>query len=117
MILLLKDVLQAMEAKDPKTGQYLPFDLGYCTFSRQRNEGGKLIDYKGVTLTSDFNDVDKRKSTQAKREAAIADGTIVKTANPFHRKNKTRNITLPNGEIRKICFRFITSFNGNKVVY
>lgn len=117
MVVLLKDALQMMEAKNPETGEYLPFDFGYCTYSRQRDEGGKLIDYKGVKLTSNIVD------EQAKKEAApidpnLRDGIVeVKNTNPFHRKNKTRNIQLANGEIRKLNFLFITSLNNQPVVY
>jgi hypothetical protein len=121
MVILLKDALQMMEAKDPVTGEYLAFDLGYCTFSRQRETGGKLIDYKNAKLTS--NKLDGEKPSAAapiaiESQELLAEGEIpVTRRNPFHRKNKTRNIELPNGELRKINFRLITSFNSHTIVY
>jgi hypothetical protein len=118
MVLLLKDALKQMEATDPNTGQYLPFDLGYCTYSQQRKEGGKLIEYLGARLTSNITESQNQKPEPEKDDAKHdTENSGPKRINPFHRKNETRNIELPNGQIRKIHFRFIVSFNGNKVVY
>lgn len=113
MVVLLKDVLQQMEATDPNTGQYIAFDVTCCTYSRHRDEGGKMIEYKGARLSGDAVLQQARKT--ADKKAELLD--IATNRNPFHRKNKTRNIVLPNGQIRKLRFRFITSFNNQKVVY
>jgi hypothetical protein len=37
--------------------------------------------------------------------------------NPNHFDNRTRNIELPSGEIKKIRIDFIIEINGNKVIY
>jgi hypothetical protein len=118
MVILLKDALMMMEDKDPKTGQYLPFDLGYCTYSRQRNQGGKLIEYLGARLTSNITEIPNKKPEPVNEQVIRdADSNGTKRINPYHRKNETRNIELPNGQIRKIHFRFIVSINSHKVVY
>lgn len=45
----------------------------------------------------------------------LADATPFK--NPNHWENRTRNIKLENGEIKKINILFVDSFNGKKVVF
>ena len=37
--------------------------------------------------------------------------------NPNHHENKTRNIELQSGQIKKLNFRLITKFNGLEVIY
>ena len=37
--------------------------------------------------------------------------------NPNHWQNKTRNLKLSDGTIKKICILFIVAFNGKEVIY
>jgi len=37
--------------------------------------------------------------------------------NPNHFDNKTRNLSLPSGDKRKINIRYIIEFNNQKVIY
>ena len=37
--------------------------------------------------------------------------------NPNHWQNKTRNLKLSDGTIKKICILFIIAFNGKEVIY
>ena len=114
MIIMLKDCLQQMEDRDPATGKMIPFDFSVCTFSRQRMDGGKIIEYKGAVLAKN---TDTKKSSAAKQEQE-EETTIPDKRNPKHFLNKTRNILLPGQERpTKFRIRYIIDFNKQTIVY
>lgn len=91
----LKEVLYQMKKLDNNKNP-VPFSIAVRSFNKQNNTGGKLIVYHNVTLMQ-----------TAKSKKSVAN----------HWENRTRNIKLPNGEIKKINILFIISYNGKKVVY
>ncbi|MFK8302703.1 hypothetical protein ACI75Y_07300 [Capnocytophaga stomatis] len=96
--IFLKEVLSQMrkldEAKNP-----IPFSLGVRTFNKQNGYGGKLVVYPNAVLMQ-----------QPKNKKDFE-------RDPHHWENRTRNIKLQNGEIKKINILFITHFNGKEVIY
>ena len=96
----LKEVLHQMRALDAHR-QPVPFSLSVRTFNRQNKRGGKLDVYHKATLM------------QQPKNKAAADSLT----DPNHWENRTRNIKLPTGEIKKINILFIIAFNGKEVVY
>ena len=90
-------------------GKPVPFSLVYCTFSRQRQQGGQLIKIEQAIINHGM------KSNQKKVAAKAANKGGQHTQ---HFANKTRNIKLlPSGEIRKFRIRMLLEFNGKQVIY
>ena len=94
----LKDVLAEMRKLDERK-KSIPFTITVRTYNRQNRFGGKLCTYHGATLMQQ----PRNKKNFEK--------------NPNHWENKTRNIKLHNGTIKKICILFIVAFNGKEVIY
>jgi hypothetical protein len=107
----LSEALEIMGRKD-RNGKPVPFDISYRTFNSQTKKGGKLKFYKGAVLVPGKN---------PDRIPDITLGYVAEEAktsrNPEHYKNRTRNIELENGEIRKILIDFIDTVNGKKMIY
>lgn len=101
----LSEVLGEMR-KLTENKQPVPFSISVRSFNLQNKRGGKLIHYENAVL------MQPPKQKGAKR---LADATHFK--NPNHWENRTRNIKLENGEIKKINILFVDSFNGKKVVF
>jgi len=102
----LKRVLSLMEHTDHK-GKPVPFDLVTYTADRHRRTGGERLELKGATLTWH-----NKKLPRQARELRKHPGK-----SPSHWKNATRNILLPNGQIRKVHIRLIVRFDGKVVIY
>lgn len=105
--IFLKDVLKYIHSKD-MDGNPLRFDIEIREFSRQNKTGGKYKVYNDACLLS----VNKKGKTEKKfffKEK--------KKRNQHHWENRTRNIELPNGDIKRINILFIIKFNGKKVMY
>lgn len=96
----LSEALKIFNFRD-ELGMFVPFDIEYRTFNEQTKQGGKLKKYYGVKYLP-----------QAKETAEVS---AIKS--PSHYSNRTRNIELPNGEIKKIRIDFIVSINNTKVIY
>ena len=99
----LTEALKIFNLRDAN-GMFLPFDIEYRTFNEQTKQGGKLKQYFGV-----------KHLPSAKKSEEVP--TDLNTKTPNHYKNRTRNIELPNGEIKKIRIDFIVSINNTKVIY
>lgn len=106
----VKDVLKYMDSVD-ESGQAVCFDLVVRTFSRQNKSGGSMKYYNGVRKPSakkfkrNLSEIDRLFSIQKDRK------------NPDHFSNRTRNIELADGSIKKVNYLFIVKFNGKNVVY
>lgn len=104
-----------MEQTDKK-GYPTRFDLVVWSFSETRGLGGEELTYTNVCL----NDV-KSKAESKVKEAFRREKPVIITdsspKNPNHWDNKTRNIRLQNGQIRKIHIHFIKSFNQAQILY
>lgn len=99
----LPEALKIFNLRDAN-GMFVPFDIEYRTFNEQTKQGGKLIAYNSVKYLPE---------AKSKEESVV--DLSVKT--PKHYKNRTRNIELPNGELKKIRIDFIISINNTKVIY
>ena len=101
--IILSEALKIFNLRDANQ-MFVPFDLEYRTFNEQTKQGGKLKAYHGVKYLP-----------QAKETETNASDLSVKS--PNHYINRTRNIELPNGELKKIRIDFIISINNTKVIY
>lgn len=99
----------------PVDGMPLRFDLRCISYDDKRGIGGEELEFKNVTLT-DVKLAPKVGNVpdEFKRQQPAM---ISLNRNPQHRENKTKNLRLANGQIRKIHIRFITHFNGQKILY
>lgn len=97
-------------------GRAVLFDISYRTFNRNSKTGGKMKHCKNAKLVMKEKGLDPDSiyallnfmPSEVKKERI--------RKNPQHFENKTRNIRLENGEIKKINILFIHSFNGEKVI-
>lgn len=103
--IFLKDVLDEMKKLDDRKNP-IPFSIKVRSFSVQNKTGGNIKFYPFATLLQ---------APKVKGVKRLAMSTSFK--NPNHWENRTRNIKLQNGEIKKINILFIDEFNGQKVVY
>ncbi len=102
-----------MELKD-KTGFPYPFSIECYTLNRYSKTGGELKKYDNATLLTS----NSKKNTLNHKSLLIAAQLPSKPIKkPNHFKNRTRNIQLENGEIKKINIRLITRFNEKNVHY
>jgi hypothetical protein len=104
------ECLEIINLKDKK-GNSFPFDADVYTYNKNSKKGGVLKHYKSVKLLA----WEKQERTlQGLTKSASTE--VRATKNPNHFQNRTRNIELPNGEIKKIHLRLIDSINGKKVL-
>lgn len=110
-VIFLRQVLIEMKKID-ESGTAIPFDIEFRTYNKQNKMGGVLKKYKGVKLLigvklkgKPFIDVDHFYRSVKLRK------------NPNHFQNRTRNIELPSGHIKKSNILYITKFNGLQVIY
>jgi len=108
----LTDALSIINRK-AKDGSAFPFDVSVRTLNRNSKTGGKLKVYNNVKLLINEN---SKNQTGAKLLDNVLVAQTVKR-NPNHWSNRTRNIVLATGEIRKLRFRLIIDINNQKVVY
>lgn len=101
----LSEVLVDMKKLD-KHNNPIPFSIKVRTFNLQNKTGGRVKDYPKAVL------LNPPKKKGAKR---LAMTTPFK--NPNHWENRTRNIKLPDGQIKKINILFIEEYNGKKMIY
>jgi len=95
--MFLSEVLEKMKEDN--------FTLEVRTFNKYNKSGGKLVTYRNAELL---------RPPKKKGLVRLSDPTPFK--NPNHFKNRTRNIKLEDGEIKKINIIFIIRFNGFKVI-
>lgn len=96
-VITLSEGLGIFSQKDSKG--FIPFDVSYRTFNENTKMGGKLKVHKGVKYLPEALDKDKQ----------------LKSTN--HHENRTRNIELPTGEIRRMHIDFIISVNNQFIIY
>jgi len=101
--IFLREVLHDMKKLDSLKNP-VRFDVSVREFNRQNKSGGTYRQYKNCML------LQPAKNSQGKKPADAS-------KNPRHWENKTRNIKLENGEIKKINILYIITYNGKKVVY
>lgn len=108
----LWDVLEQMDRFDNQ-GKSVKFQVKFVTANRDHGTGGEIIEIKDGRKCSG-----KTKSGepifQKAKTVPVKDSV---SRNPNHWVNSTRNILLPNGQIRKVHIRLIIEFNHQKVCY
>lgn len=110
----LNEVLEIMRTPNSE-GRAVKFDISYRTFNKNSKTGGKLNYHEDAKLV-----MAEKPSDQAEIYAlmkAPSEKKEVIRKNPNHFKNKTRNIRLENGDIKKIHIKYIITFNGKKVIF
>lgn len=117
----LKEALDIFNRRDSK-GMFVPFDISFRTFSKTTKKGGQLKVYEGVKwLPSAKPDTDETTkviySPSYKEVVAALLAPVKANKDPNHFENRTRNIELPNGDIRKINIDYIILVNNFKVIY
>lgn len=111
----LKDVLEEMRTHNNK-GEAIKFDISVRTFNRNSKKGGKLNHYKNAKLVMKEGVYDPT-SVQALKHVNDPNKLVKIKKSPSHFTNKTRNLKLESGEIKKININYIIKFNGKKVIY
>lgn len=112
--IFLNQVLEIMRTPNNE-GRAVKFDIAVRTFNKNSKSGGRMQRFESAKLVMEEKPLNSlglhnlQKLPSEKRE------TFKKSPNHF--TNKTRNIRLDNGDIKKIHFRFIDTFNGKKVIY
>lgn len=110
----LKDALKEMETPDA-TGMPRLFDLKVISWDFQRGKGGELLEFNQVSLTDvKFSVFGEAKININAREKPT---TVTIYKDPNHKENKTKNVRLRNGQIRKVHIRFMTEYNGKQIMY
>jgi hypothetical protein len=106
----LWDVFQQMDCLDAED-KPARFQLKYVTADREKGTGGDIIE-----LTEARKCPGKTKSGEPKsiRQKSAVQNEIVQK-NPNHWIYSTRNMLIPNGQIRKVHIQLIIEFNNKKV--
>jgi hypothetical protein len=104
--IFLKDVLDEMAKGEP-------FSMTFVTYDGKRKRMGELIEVESAKCTW------KEKSAEGSKNKAPEGNTevVVKTRQPNHWENATRNIVINGTQIRKVHIRLITKFNGKTVIW
>lgn len=106
-----REAIAIIDKKD-KVGRPYPFDISFRTLNRNSKKGGRLLTYLGVKKF-------KPKNSSVEKNSLIKSiqSEVKVKRNPDHYGNRTRNLELQNGEIKKIHIRLIDSINGQKMHY
>jgi hypothetical protein len=111
----LNEVLKIMRTPNEE-GRAVRFDISYRTLNRNSKTGGKLKVRKNAKLMMKEEGLDPN-STYALRHFMPKEKVETFKKSPQHYQNKTRNIRLENGNIRKLHINHIITFNDKKVIY
>jgi hypothetical protein len=84
------------------------FSMAFVTDDEKRGTGGEWVEIKEA-----FKHEYVSKKEQAKLDKIQPQQLLLK--DPRHYEHSTRNISLPNGEMRKLNIRLIRRFNGKVV--
>lgn len=109
--IFLRQVLEEMKKTDDK-GNAIPFDIEFRTFNKNNKMGGVLKKYDNAKLL-----IGKKLKGKPFIDAAHFYRPVRVRKNPNHWENKTRNIELSGGQIKKLNILYITKFNGQEVIY
>jgi len=107
----LQQLLDQMDRLDDQ-GRGVPFQIRFVTADRNRGTGGEVIELSGVRKC-----IGKRNGKVVFDTRKKGENKNPGTGDPRHWVNSTRNLLLPNGQIRKVHIRLIVEFNHQKVCY
>jgi len=111
----INEVLEIMRTPNLE-GRAIPFHITYRTFNRNSKTGGKWKSHKNAKLVMKEKGIDPH-SVQALLHFKPSEKKKLIRKNPNHYEHKTRNIRLENGEMTKIHYKYIETFNGKNVLY
>jgi hypothetical protein len=89
------------------------FSIKFRTYNKFSKTGGALKHYPAAKLVMK----EESKNHNSIESLRSKPKPVVNRKNPNHFENKTRNLSLPTGEKRKINIRYIIEFNNQKVIY
>ena len=112
----INEVLEIMRTPNLE-GRAVSFDLSWRTFNKNSKAGGKHKYEENAKLVMQEKPIDPHSIYALKNFKASDKKKEVIKKNPNHYEHKTRNIRLENGDIKKIHWRYIETFNGKKVLY
>ena len=110
----LGDALDQMDQTD-QDGKPIPFQIKFVTANRKLLEGGDIVELPVARKC-----IGKRQGKvifDKRDKKAVSSHNDSISRDPRHWKNSTRNLLLPNGQIRKVHIRLIIEFNNLKVCY
>lgn len=81
------------------------FSIEFVTADKHKQKGGEWIKIENCRKGHERTAAQKRAATKTQPKTELL-------KNPNHFDNSTRNLSLPNGEIRKVHIRLIRRFNG-----
>lgn len=109
--IFLRQVVEEMKKTDAH-GNAIPFDIEGRTYNKNNGSGGTLKKYKGAKLL-----IGKKLKGKPFIDAEHFFRIAKDRKNPRHWQNRTRNIELVSGHIRKVKILYVTKFNGLEVIY
>jgi hypothetical protein len=109
--IFLRQVLEEIKKTDAK-GEAILFDIEFRTYNRNNKMGGVLKKCNGAKLL-----IGKKIKGKPFIDADHFYRSVRARKNPNHFENRTRNIELVSGHIRKINIMYIIKFNGLEVIY
>ena len=109
--IFMRQVLEEMKRTDPK-GDAIPFSIELRTYNRNNKMGGVLKRYESAKLL-----MPKKTKGRPFDPLHFYNREEVKRKNPNHWQNRTRNIELVSGQIKKLNILYITKFNDLEVIY
>ncbi|MBT0607641.1 hypothetical protein [Aequorivita echinoideorum] len=110
----LNDVLEEMRTPN-KEGRAIKFNMSVRSLNKNSKTGGKMYHYENAKLVMEETPLDPLGIKALQMLPSEKRETFKKSPNHF--KNKTRNIRLEDGSIKKIHIKHIIRFNGKTVIY
>lgn len=107
----LRDAIKLIET--PVDGKAPRFSVRFITYDEQRGTGGEVLKFDEVTLVGVKDAPRFQIPDEFRRQQPMR---ISLSRGPNHRANKTKNVRLKNGQVRKIHLRFITHINGIQII-
>lgn len=109
--IFMRQVLEEMKKTDSK-GDAIPFSIEIRTYNRNNKMGGVLKRYEGAKLL-----MPKKTKGAPFNPNSLLKREEIKRKNPNHWQNRTRNIEVVSGQIKKLNILYITKFNDLEVIY
>lgn len=103
----ISQVLKEIETFDKITKEPKTFSCTVITCDLDRDTGGEILTLHNVRLNKISKAAKVKKENKTEEDISIL---------PNERKNATRNLLLPNGQVRKIHIYLIIKFNGQEVI-
>lgn len=97
------------------------FSITVCSYDKKRKTGGKVKEYPEAIISTDDAVKDLRNNVAKKYQLLEVGKKVIKSKNPHHYKNYTRNIGIvQDGHltsiVHKIHIPLVIKFNGLEVV-